>query len=120
MQQITGRYKLLSHGTYSPENIYVSTSDYLRGELYYGADGFLSVLIVFSKNPTQAKDVYGYVGRYSVKSPSVVEHQMSVASHPSQMDATEERTFKHEGSNIILGKIYPDGTRFEAVWTLLS
>ena len=46
---LIGRYKLITHGTFDKDGIFTATSNYLKGELIYAGEGNLSVLIFLMK-----------------------------------------------------------------------
>ena len=116
MNSLVGKYRLVAHGVFTPGGEYKATSSYFYGELYYGADGTLYVLINFSRTPESARDNYGYVGTYRIKSQNVVEHRMTVATASKQVNSVEERTFEVRGSELVLGRIFENGDRFEGRW----
>lgn len=124
MNSLVGRYRLKSHGIYAADGTFKPTSPYLKGEIAYGSDGHLSVLMLFKETPETAKDIFGYVGTYKIISDKVVEHHFSVSTVPSRHDAIEERTYLIKEDELRLGAVMSDGQRFEAVWirsgTLIS
>lgn len=111
---IAGRYKLVRHGLYEHSGAYTSSSAYLRGDLYYGKDGHLSIMIHFAEVPSNLKDLLAYVGSYEIAD-SVVKHHISLSSIAKMNSTIEERDFRIEGSLLYLSKHLPEG-QFEAVW----
>jgi hypothetical protein len=116
LPSLVGTYSLKSHGVISKEGAYKPTSPYAKGDLRYSADGNLSVLILFAENPTVAKDVFAYTGTYQVLSDKLVEHKFAIASVPRIIGTTETRDFSVNGNELKLGRVFEDGTSFEAIW----
>ncbi len=115
---VVGRYQLISHGTYK-ENIFSPTSSYLKGELIYSSDGFLSVLIFFRESVTSEKDFLAYTGTFEHKSEYEILHHISLCSQSKRNGTIESRTFKSSGNRIYLG-INMGAERFEAVWAKVT
>ena len=118
--KIIGRYKLLSHGTFSLEGVFASTSQFMRGELQYSSEGFLSVLILWSPKVEKAADIFAYSGKFELIDDRTVKHIMHVSTVDRFNDGQEVRTIFFEGELIVLGKVFADGTRFEAKWQRIT
>lgn len=116
MNKPSGRYTLVSHGTYSKGGAYTPSSQHLQGEINYAPDGTLSLLIRFKDEPQTPKDVLSYVGTYKVASPTEVHHIISLSSAKKLIGTTEVRTMHIEGDTLTLGKLLPDDETFRAVW----
>ena len=116
MNKFIGRYSLVNHGTYDTSGVYAPTSDYLKGEINYAADGSLSVLILFKPEIETKKDVLSYVGRYEVASEEVLYHNITLCSQQSRNNSVEKRTYIFKEGDLVLGSELPNGSRFEAVW----
>lgn len=112
---IAGRYVLISHGIYE-DQIFKSTSAFLKGELIYSTDQTVSVLILFKENPQEIKDILSYVGMYKIKSSDEIEHHISNSSHSKLINTLEIRHYIKTQDGIILGKPLGGVRRFEAVW----
>jgi hypothetical protein len=113
---LAGTYDLKSHGTYGEDGVFVPTSDFAHGQLYYGDDGYLSILIRFGREFNSPKDIFGYVGRYKIIDEGTVEHHFEVATNAKQNNTVENRTYKVDAEKVVLGVTWPSGRRFEAVW----
>ena len=116
MNKLIGRYSLLNHGTYDQDGVYTPTSDYLKGEINYAADGSLSVLILFKSEIETKKDILSYVGRYEVSSDDILFHNITLCSQQTRNNSAEKRTYLFKEGNNVLGSELPNGSRFEAVW----
>lgn len=66
MDILVGRYELISHGVFDSQNVFKETSSYLKGELIYSNENFLSVLILFKESPEKASDLLAYSGVYKL------------------------------------------------------
>jgi hypothetical protein len=116
LPNLVGTYTLKSHGLISKDGNYKPTSPFAKGDLRYSADGNLSILILFAENPTIAKDVFAYTGTYKVLSDKLVEHKFAMHSYPKFIGETETRDFSVQGNELKLGRVFEDGTSFEAIW----
>ena len=116
MRDLAGRYRLISHGVYSKQSVFVPTSSYLLGELIYSKEGFLSVLIFFKKTITSDKDFLAYSGRFELISENEVAHHISICSQSHRNGTSEKRTLEVTGKGIKLGLPLENEERFEAVW----
>ena len=93
MNKLIGRYSLLNHGTYDQSGLYTPTSDYLKGEINYAADGSLSVLILFKQEIETKKDILSYVGRYEIASENILFHNITLCSQQARNNSAEKRTY---------------------------
>jgi hypothetical protein len=116
MNKLIGRYSLLKHGTYDQAGLYTPTSDYLKGEINYAADGSLSVLILFKPEIETKKDILSYVGRYEVSSEDILFHNITLCSQQTRSNSAEKRNYLFKEGNLVLGSELPNGSRFEAIW----
>lgn len=113
---LVGTYKLATHGIYDKEGTFTSSSDYLAGELHYGEDGSLTVMILFREKPTALEHILSYVGKFKVISDDEVEHQITLSSSVKLINKTELRKYIKTDTLLKLEKEMPDQKRFEAVW----
>lgn len=120
MASLVGKYRLLSHGTYSSYGEFRPTSSELLGEIKYGNDGSLDVLILLKTDPMLAKEIIGYVGTYEVVSETEVIHRMSVATSAKRCGSSESRNYKIDGNRLFLSVDYSNGEKFEACWERLG
>jgi hypothetical protein len=114
--KIFGKYILKSHGIFNQAGDFIPTSSYLKGELNYGQDGALSLLIVFSEGPQILKDVLSYVGSYKIISSNQINHLINLSTHQPFNETIETRNYKFNDHELTLSKNLDDGKRFEAVW----
>ncbi len=112
---VSGSYQLLSHGTYDKAGKFTPTSEYLRGELIYPNDGFVSVLICFNESIKTQKDILAYSGRYEVKTENEIIHHITLCSQLSRSGTSELRKLNFSENKLVLGIDMENG-RFEAVW----
>ena len=116
MNNLAGHYELISHGVYSSENVFEETSSYLKGELIYSGEGFLSVQIFFKEDFLTGKDLLAYSGRYKVISNCEVEHHIEICSQSRRNHSVEKRNYIYNNDFLILSILYSDESRFEARW----
>lgn len=119
MKNIIGHYKLISHGTYSPEGVFQPTSPYLKGELIYSSEGFLSVQIFLKEEIESPRDLLTYSGKYKIVSDSEVEHHIHICSQSKRDNSTEKRSYKIEGGFLFLSIEFENKSKFEAKWQKL-
>ncbi len=119
MNILTGRYKLISHGTYSPEGNFQPTSSYLKGELIYSSDEFLSVQIFLKEEIETARDLLTYSGRYKILNSSEVNHLINICSQGKRDNSIEKRNYRVEGAYLFLSVDFENKSKFEAKWEKL-
>jgi hypothetical protein len=112
---LVGKYKLLRHGTYDSSELYTTSSKYLAGELHYGEDKHLSVMIHFVQSPMSLSEILSYVGKFEVISNTIINHDIYLSSAAKLNNTVEKRLYKIDGNLLYLGKNLSMG-RFEAVW----
>ncbi len=122
---LIGRYKLLSHGIIIQGNKFIPTSEYLRGELIYSSDGFLSVIIFFKDTflkdpPSSEKDFLAYSGQYEIVSASKIVHKISICSQGKRDNSEEIRNYRIFEDNLILSSPLADNRLFEATWQKIT
>ena len=117
---IIGRYSLLKHGVYNINNEYMPSSEYLKGEINYSADGAISILILFKESVEEERDILSYVGTFEIKSADLLVHNITLCSRQKRNNGSEERNYKLERNQLTLGCPLPDGSRFEAVWIKMT
>lgn len=116
MNNFIGRYKLITHGIYLSENTFRPTSDYLKGELIYSSEGFLSVQIFFKENIDGPRDLLTYSGRYNIISENIIEHHIEICSQAKRDNTIEKREYKFIDNILFLSIQYEDNSKFEAKW----
>lgn len=120
MNDLIGKYKLLTHGTFGQENIFTPTSDYLKGELIYSSEGYLSVIIFFNDDSEIPRKFLGYSGTYKVTSGNEVIHKINICSN-SKKDSTEElRNYRLVDNFLFLSCDLDGNNKFEAKWERLN
>lgn len=117
---LVGRYKLLKHGVIIQENEFIPTSEYLKGELIYSTDGFLSVIIFFKDTPNSEKDFLAYSGKYEVLSASKIVHKINICSQGKRDNSEESRNYRVVDGNLILSAQLADNRLFEATWQKIT
>lgn len=113
---LIGRYKLISHGTYSSERTFTPTSAFLKGEIIYSSEGFLSVQIFLKPEIETPKDLLTYSGTYKATSSNEVEHHIHICSQSKRDQGVELRNYTIEGDILKLSANLDDGRMFEAQW----
>ena len=120
MKNLVGRYKLISHGVINAENEFQETSPYLKGELIYSSEGFLSVQIFFNEEVLTGKDLLAYSGRYKIISEIEIEHHIEICSQSKRDKSIEKRNYDFKDDILILYILYSDKTKFEAIWKVCT
>ncbi len=120
MNNLIGRYKLISHGVYNSLGAFQATSSFLKGELIYSSENFLSVQIFFKNEIECGRDLLTYSGKYKVVSDDEIEHHIEICSQSKRDHAVEKRNFKLEHNILNLSILYDDGSKFEARWQKLE
>lgn len=120
MNQLIGRYKLISHGIYDQAAHFKETSAYLNGELIYSNNGYLSVLIFFKNDPESNRDFLAYSGTYEIVGPKEIIHKINICSQSKRNNSDEKRDYQIENDFLILSCEIEDGKRFEAKWKRLD
>ena len=115
LKDLVGSWNLLKHGTEKPDGTFQSTSDYLKGQLIYSADGSMSVFILKKEKPTSFADVVVYSGRFTLESDRILHH-IELSPDPARRGTTEIRLFKLENSILQLSTIPTDAGRFVIEW----
>lgn len=115
-QNLAGKYELYSHGIYDSQGEFKATSDYLKGELCYGSDKTLSLIILFKEEIKSPRDILAYSGQYEVVSEKEILHKISFSSHFSKIQTVEKRGYKFDGNNLKLTAKLDDNQLFEALW----
>lgn len=113
---LSGVYSLKSHGIFNKQGDFTPTSDYLKGQLRYGSENILSVIILFNESINSLKDILCYSGTYEVYSADEVVHHISMCSDTSRNNTSEIRKFVLEGNTLKLKVHESDGSCFEAAW----
>lgn len=117
---LIGRYKLVSHGTFTSSGEFSPTSPFLKGELIYSSEGYLSVVIFFNEDSEAPRKFLAYSGHYEITSDDEVIHKMSICSN-SKKDGTQElRNFKFENDFLFLSCELGEEKKFEAKWERLN
>ncbi len=118
-ENLIGRYKLKSHGTYDQQKQFTKTSSYIKGELSYGAANELSVLILFSENPQSSREFLAYVGAFRLIDGKNLSHDISLCNNQTRNNTQELREYKLEGDELTLTATLVGGGYFEAIWQKL-
>lgn len=116
VSELVGRYKLKSHGIYDSKGNYTATSDYINGELNYGSDGSLSVLILFKEKPQNTKELLSYLGRFRVVDEKTLFHDISLCNNQDRNNSQERREYLLRDNDLILTAPQAGASHFEAVW----
>jgi hypothetical protein len=116
INNLVGRYRLISHGIYNSEKVFQATSDYLKGELIYSSEHYLSVQIFFKEIFESTRDILAYSGKYEIVSSLVVEHHIEICSQAKKDNTVENRNYRIEENFLFLSISYDDGSMFEAQW----
>lgn len=119
MNILIGRYKLISHGVFNSEKNFQATSIFLKGELIYSSEGFLSVQIFFKKEIESGRDILAYSGKYKIISTHEIEHHIEICSQSKRDHSIELRNYIIEDRVLILSILYDDQSKFEARWERL-
>ena len=114
--KLTGRYKLITHGTFDKDGIFTATSNYLKGELIYAGEGNLSVLIFFNEDHEVPRRFLAYSGIYEITSIDQVIHKINICSNSKRDKSDELRNFRFEKNYLFLSCDLEDQKRFEAKW----
>lgn len=120
MKNLIGRYKLLSHGIFSSEGTFKPTSPYLKGELIYSSEGFLSVQIFFKNEIEGPRDVLTYSGKYVCTHDCVIEHHIEICSQPKRDQTIEQRNYLLQDDQLTLSVNFEDKSKFEAKWQKIN
>jgi hypothetical protein len=117
---LIGRYKLIDHGIYEQNGVYNPTSTFLKGELIYSSEGYLSVLIFFKDDPDTNREFLAYSGRYKITSINdnngEVIHQINICSRSNRNGTSEDRHYRFVDNYLFLSCDLEDGKKFEAKW----
>lgn len=99
---LIGRYKLIDHGTYDNDGSFTPTSNYLKGELIYSSEGYLSVLIFFNEDSETPRKFLAYSGKYEITGIDGILHKINICSN-SKRDGTDEfRNYRFENNILFL------------------
>jgi len=120
MNVLNGRYKLISHGIFDCDGVFHPTSPYLKGELIYSSEGYLSVQIYFQEDPKSNRDFLTYSGNYVVSSSVELLHNISICSQIHRNSTVEKRNYRFEDNILFLSLVFEDKRKFEAKWERLS
>ena len=115
---LPGRYTLLSHGILNLQNsTFAPSSLFLKGELIYSMDGFVSVLIFFNTDNEIPRQFLAYSGRYEILGNGKVVHKIDICSNSNQDKTNEIRNYQFEDNNVLLLYFEIDkSTIFQARW----
>lgn len=92
-QQIAGAYKLEKYGyTYKADGRFEDISDFYSGEIHYGDNGRMSVVLRFAEKPEEFADVVAYSGTYEVDGPKI-HHVVTASVRPDYEGQKLDRTF---------------------------
>jgi Lipocalin-like domain len=116
MNKLIGRYKLISHGTYEKNGDFTQTSSFLKGELIYSSEGFLSVLIFFNEDNEVPRKFLAYSGSYEIISEKEIVHKIRICNQTKRDQSSEKRTFKLIDKTLILSVDLEENQKFEAKW----
>jgi hypothetical protein len=120
LMSIVGRYKLLSHGTFDQFGVFNQTSDFLRGELIYSGEGYLSVLIFFNEDNDSNRKFLAYSGIYEIISTDEVIHKVNICSETKRNSSSENRDYKLIDNFLFLSCPLEDNKKFEAKWERIN
>ncbi|MBC7540185.1 MAG: lipocalin-like domain-containing protein [Bacteriovorax sp.] len=116
MNKLVGNYKLLSHGTYNRSGEFTPTSQYLKGELIYSSEGYLSVLIFFNEDSEIPRKFLAYSGNYEITGDSEVIHKINICSNSKKNRTQESRNYRFIDNFLFLSCTLDGGEIFEAKW----
>jgi 5-methylcytosine-specific restriction endonuclease McrBC regulatory subunit McrC len=119
-ESLIGLWQLISHGTYDSNNIFSPTSQELAGQLIYGSDFSLSVLILFKSEPTAARDVLAYSGRWDLLNEIELNHHIEICNRTERVGNVERRQFEISGQRLFLRAKLDNQRIFEAQWNSLN
>ena len=114
--ELVGRYKLLSHGTYNEQGDFTATSSFLKGELIYSSEGYLSVLIFFNEVSELIRRFLAYSGEYEITGPEEIIHKINICSQSNRDATTEIRNYKFVDNYLTLSCDLEENKKFEAKW----
>jgi hypothetical protein len=118
MNNLIGRYKLVTHGTYKKAK-FVPTSLFLKGELSYSIEGHLSVLIFFNEDQESPRMFLAYSGTYEITSSHEVVHKIHICSNSKKDKSIEMRNYKKVDEFLFLTIQLEEDEKFEAKWERL-
>jgi hypothetical protein len=118
--ELIGRYKLLSHGTYNLEGEFTPTSDFLSGELIYAGEGYLLVLIFFNNDTQEKRKFLAYSGLYEISGFDEVIHKINICSQTKRNSTIEIRGYRLRDNFLFLSCLLEDNKKFEAKWELVD
>lgn len=116
---LIGRYKLLSHGTYLNGD-FTPTSTFLKGEFIYSSEGYLSVLIFFNEDSETPRKFLAYSGNYEITSDIEVIHKINICSNSKKNGTQEPRNYRFVDNFLFLSCPLDGGEIFEAKWERLN
>ena len=115
IKDLIGSWNLLKHGIERPDGTFQSTSDYLKGQLIYSADGSMSVFILKKAKPESFADIVVYSGRYTLETDRILHH-IELSPDPARRGTTEARFFRLKNAVLQLTTIPTDSGRFLIEW----
>ena len=116
MNELIGHYKLISHGTYENNGVFTPTSPFLKGELIYSGEGYLSVLIFFNEDNEVPRRFLAYSGTYEILNEDEIVHKIRICNQTKRDQSNEKRTFKLIDMTLILSVDLEENQKFEAKW----
>ncbi|MBC87375.1 MAG: hypothetical protein CL677_09380 [Bdellovibrionaceae bacterium] len=114
-EKLVGTWRLVEHGFERADGTFVPTGDNMRGQIMYGSEGALSVLITMNTEQGDPANIIAYSGTFSVKG-NVVSHHMYVANKSSRIDSTEDRIFEISKERLILSTSATPEGKWRITW----
>lgn len=113
---LAGRYTLEKHGIYDKTGVFHPTAERLKGELIYGQDYSLALLILTGDIGSPLQIYLAYTGTYEIVSEHKILHHISLSSAENKNNTTETRMFFKDETSVVLSAFLKNENKFLAVW----
>ena len=113
--KLIGAWTLVKHGRFDQLGKYYPTGEKMNGQLNYGPDGSMSVLITKIPEPLQLNDLIVYAGSFSVDG-NKVSHHIKISPDLKRRNTIEIRSASFHGDDLVLTADVGENGRYEIVW----